>query len=215
MRLLALRPCSTFVVATTRSATPRSLAARREENALRDPAWRGVVRSHIPCGRCPQPAVRAGGAETDRRVGSRLHPSRSPGRPCSGAYPRETSGQASCARSPRRPRRDGRSPPSVPSPPHRGTVPGARSPHRQIRGLRPRPLGTVGSVLEEDLGPSCRPRGAATLGSACAVLREVSESLLFKVWGVRAESTFVARPARRWSGLGSERRAAGGILPVC
>jgi hypothetical protein len=99
-RPLAPRRCVRFVVATTRSATPRSLAARREENALRDPAWKPVKRSHVPCGRCPQPAVRAGGAGTERRVGSRLHPPRTPGEPCSEAYPRQPSGQASCAQSP-------------------------------------------------------------------------------------------------------------------
>ncbi len=86
-RPLAPRRCTSFVAATTRSATPRSLAARREENALRDPACTGVARSHVPCGRCPQPAVRAGGAGTDRCVGSRPHPSRSPGGTVLGGLP--------------------------------------------------------------------------------------------------------------------------------
>jgi len=124
---------SHLAAARASSSRPRGqrLLARWRRGARRTPcaiplggAWRDRMSR---AGVRPQPAVRAGGAETDRRVGSRLHPSRTPGSPYSEAYPRETSGQASCARSPRRPRRDGRSPPSVPSPPRRGTVPGDKA----------------------------------------------------------------------------------------
>jgi len=71
-RPLAPRPCARFVVATRRSATPRSLAARREENALRDPAGGGATRSRVPCGHSPAArcAGRRGGDGPVRRLAS-------------------------------------------------------------------------------------------------------------------------------------------------
>ncbi len=176
MRPLASRRCARFVVATTRSATPRSLAARRDENALRDPVWTGVARSHVPCGRSPA-ARRAG-----RRGGNGAVRRRA-------AAPAEDAGKDSARRltlrgrrpkppapgSSRRPQRDGRSPPSAPSPSRRGTVPGENAPGGQIRGLRPHPSGSVSSAsrrtsarpagpegpLRSDLPLTCSERGKA------------------------------------------------------
>jgi len=70
MRPLAPRPCTRYVIATTRSTTPCSLAARREENALRDPAWRGAAPSLVPCGLAPAArcAGRRGGNGPARRL---------------------------------------------------------------------------------------------------------------------------------------------------
>jgi len=138
-RPLAPRRCVRFVVATTRSATPRSLAARREENALRDPAWKPVKRSHVPCGRSPaaRSAGRRGGHGAARRLAAA--PAEDAGGTVLGGLPSAALGPSLLRPVPRRPRRDGRAPPSASLPPRRGTVPGERALQRQIRGLRPHP----------------------------------------------------------------------------